>query len=80
MSSPGFAFGKLVDLVLEVNHDLLVLLLEQVGGLLGLQMDIFQKFAELGQFGVAFPVDLELKNVRDHFKTYPHNFGFWAHT
>lgn len=31
--SPGFSFGKLVDLFLEVDYDLLVLLLEQMGGL-----------------------------------------------
>lgn len=80
MFLPGFAFGKLVDLVLEVNHDLLMFLFEQVCGLLRFKMDIFQELAELGKFGVAFPVDLELKNVCRHFKIRPQNLNIlrWA--
>lgn len=42
MSSPGSAFGKLVDLFLEVDDNLLMFLLKQVGGLLRLKVDIFQ--------------------------------------
>lgn len=60
---PGFAFGKLVDLFLEVNNDLLMLPLEHVCCLLWLEMNIFQEFAEFSQFSVTFPVDLELKIV-----------------
>lgn len=41
-SLPGFAFGKLVDLVLEVDDDLLMLLLKEMGSLLRFQVDIFQ--------------------------------------
>lgn len=78
MSSPGSAFGKLVDLFLEVDHDFLVFPLEQVGGLLGLKVDIFQELAELGKFGVAFSVDLELKNVWLRFKYDPKIYSFWG--
>lgn len=61
---PGFAMGEFVNLFLEVDHDLLVLLLEQVSGLLRLQVYIFKKLAKFGQFGITFSVDLELKNLK----------------
>lgn len=62
-ASPAFAVGEFIDLVLEVNHNLLVLLLEEVSGFFWLQVDIFQKLAEFGQLGITFSVDLELKNA-----------------
>lgn len=61
MFSPGLALGKLVDLLLEVDNDLLVFPLEQVSCLFGFQMDVLQQFAELGQLGVTLSVDLELE-------------------
>lgn len=59
--SPGPGLGKLVDLVLEVDNDLLMLLAQEVRSLLRFEVDIFQQFAELGQFSVSFSVDLKLQ-------------------
>lgn len=52
--------GEGINLVLEVDDRFLVLLAKQLGSLLGLQVDIFEKFAELGELCIAFLVDLEL--------------------
>jgi hypothetical protein len=59
--SPGLGLGKLVDLLLEVDNDLLMLLAQKVRSFLRFEVDIFQQLAELGQFSVSFPVDLKLQ-------------------
>lgn len=44
---PGARLRELIDLVLEVNDDLLVLLAQQVGRLLALQVHILEELSEL---------------------------------
>jgi len=58
---PGLGLGKLVDLILEVDDDLLMLLAQKVRSFLRFEVDIFQQLAELGQLSVSFPVYLELQ-------------------
>lgn len=48
-------------MVLEVDDDLLVLLAEEVGRLLALQVHILEELAELEKFRVPLLVDLELR-------------------
>lgn len=38
-----------------------MLLLEDVGGLFGFEVDIFEELSQLEEFGVPFLVDLELR-------------------
>lgn len=59
---PSSRFGECVNLFLEVDDDLLVFPAQQVGGLLGFQVYIFQKLAQFAQFCVSLPVDLKLKD------------------
>lgn len=58
---PGTGLGELIDLLLEIDYNFLVLLAQDVSGLLALEMDIFEELAELGQLRVPLSVDLKLK-------------------
>jgi hypothetical protein len=49
---------------LEINNNFLVLLLQQMGCLLGLQVHIFQQFTQFAQFSITFAVDFELQGVK----------------
>lgn len=57
---PLTGLGQLFDLFLEVDTDFLVLLLQDVCGLFGFQMNFVQQFAQLQQFDVTVAVDGEL--------------------
>lgn len=68
LSLPGLGFGQQLNLLLEVSHDFGVLLLEDVGGLLRLQMHLIDKLAQLSQLNITVAVQDELKErmgIRD---------------
>lgn len=58
---PGFGFGQQINLFLEVIHDFRMLLLEDMGSLLRIQMHLVNQLAELGQLDVAVAVQDELE-------------------
>lgn len=60
---PGFGFRQHINLLLEVGHHLHVLLLEDMGGLLRLQMHLIDQLAQLGQLDVTVAVQHELKDA-----------------
>lgn len=50
-----------LNLLLEIGDDLLVLLLQNVRSLLGLQVHIVEQLAQLQQLNVTVAVDIELR-------------------
>ena len=68
MMLPGFGFGELFDLFIEVIDNFLMLSLEQMGCFFRFQMDIFKKFAHLDNFNITFTVDVKLKKLYKSFK------------
>lgn len=66
MMLPGFSFGELFDLFIEVIDNFLMLSLEQMGCFFRFQMDIFKKFAHLDNFNITFTVDVKLKDYTNH--------------
>lgn len=58
---PLFYFGQWFDLLVEIAHDFLVLLLQDVRGFLRFQVHILEQLAQFVQFGVPFAVDFQLQ-------------------
>ena len=75
---PGFSFGELFDLFIEIIDDFLMLSLEHMGCFFRFQMDIFKKFAHFNNFNITFTVDVKLKNYTNHLNYDVGDLSFYS--